>query len=267
MAKQPATDRTGRPDARVSGRRGAAGPAAERPCPAEDAAEACCRQRRSPQHERGRRRVDAILDAAGAILIEGGVEAFSVDAVAKRSGTSKSSMYHFFPDRDAIVRALAERHAAKLRALQDALPTTAEDWAGLTVEETVDRFMAPFRDYNAEHPDVIPCMRAAAHAGGDAAAREIDAITLQRAERLVGARAPHLTPAERRERAAALFAVKVGVLDTMSRLAPVATPAAMLRELREVLIGYLSRLEHADAARERPRAGGRRGARRATPTA
>lgn len=262
MAKPPATDRPARATraGTATSPRRTTPPAAD---VAEVSAEVCCQQWRAPQHERGRRRVDAILDAASAILIDGGVEALSVDAVAKRSGTSKSSMYHFFPDRDAIVRALADRHAANLRARHDFVTTKDEDWASLTVEETVDRFMAPFRDYNTEHPDVIPCMRAAAQAGDNAVCPELDAISLQRTERLVGARAPHLTPAERRERAAALFAVKVGVLDTMNRLAPVATPGSIIRELREVLIGYLTRLEQYDRTvveQQRSAGRGRRGA-------
>jgi len=82
---------------------------------------------------------------------------------------------------------------------------------------------------------------------------ELDAVALQRAERLIGARAPHLKPAERRARAAALFAVKVGVLDVMSRLAPVAPPAAVLRELRQVLLAYLTRMEDEDHRTSPPR--------------
>jgi AcrR family transcriptional regulator len=186
--------------------------------------------------------VDAILDAASAILCEGGLEALSVDAVAKRSETSKSSMYHFFPDRDAIVRALAERHAAKLQAHAGYATSDAVDWAALSVEETVDHYLQPFQRYSAEHPDVIPCMQAAARqaGGGSNAVAVLDVLALERAERVIAARAPHAKPAERRARAATLFAVTVGALGVMGRLGNAPPRAALMRELRRVLIGYLA---------------------------
>ena len=209
----------------------------------ERAAEDPCREWRAPQHERGRRRVDAILDAASAILRESGLEALSVDAVAKRSETSKSSMYHFFPDRDAIVRALAERHAAQLQAHAKFAPSESIDWARLSVEETVDHYLEPFQRYSAEHPDVIPCMRAAAQQAGVAGSSVVavlDALALERAERVIAARAPRAKPAERRARAATLFAVTVGALEVMARLGNAAPRATLMRELRRVLIGYLA---------------------------
>jgi AcrR family transcriptional regulator len=242
-------------------RRAAKAPAGARPAapepPACDAAGLeLCRQWRAPQHARGRRRVDAILDAASALLVEGGLAALSVDAVAKRSQTSKSSMYHFFPDRDAIVRALAERHVAAIATRGDFAGADAAEWARLTVAEAVDRYLEPFARYVAEHPDVLPCMRAAARVAGDTAAEAaLDALALERAERVVGARQPGATPAERRARAATLYAVTVGTMEVLARLRGGPPRATAVRELREVLIAYLVRLEPRSAAQ-----GARRGA-------
>ena len=200
-----------------------------------------CRQWRAPQHERGRRRVDAILDAASALLLEGGLAAVSVDAVAKRSQTSKSSMYHFFPDRDSIVRALAERHVATITDYDGFETADAAAWARLPVEQAVDRYLEPFVRYVADHPDVLPCMRAAARlSGGTAAEAALDALALGRAELVIGARQPGATPAERRARAATLYAVTVGTMEVMARLSGGPPRATALRELRQVLIAYLS---------------------------
>ena len=158
------------------------------------------RQGRAPQHERGRRRVDAILDAASALLVEGGLAAVSVDAVAKRSRTSKSSMYHFFPDRDAIVRALADRHVAAITATGEGFETVdAPSWARATVEQVVDRYIAQFARYVAAHPDVLLCMQAnAGLSGAESAEAGLEAMALKRAEFVGGARLPHARPAERR---------------------------------------------------------------------
>jgi AcrR family transcriptional regulator len=243
-----------RPRATVRGRTPPGDPAPMTLCDA--AGPELCRQWRAPQHERGRRRVDAILDAASALLVEGGLAALSVDAVAKRSGTSKSSMYHFFPDRDAIVRALADRHVATITDYEGFGAADASAWARLTVEETVDRYLEPFVRYVTEHPDVLPCMRAAARVAGDTAAEAVlDAMALERAERVIGARQPGAKPAERRARAATLYAITVGTMEVLSRLRGGPPRATALRELREVLIAYLVRLEPRSAAQ-----GARRGA-------
>lgn len=212
-----------------------------------------CRQWRAPQHERGRRRVDAILEAASALLLEGGLAALSVDAVAKRSHTSKSSMYHFFPDRDAIVRALADRHAATFAGYAGFGNADAAAWERLTVEETVDQYLAPFVRYVADHPDVLPCMRAAARVSdGTTAEAVLDAMALERAELVIRARLPEAKPAERRARAATLYAVTVGTMEVMSRLNGGPPLKAGMRELRQVLIGYLDLLGRCGASGRAP---------------
>src|SRR3954463_6025098 len=71
---------------------------------------------RVPRQERGQRRIDAILDAAAALIGEVGTEAVTVRALGARAGASKGSMSHFFPARESVFRALAERHVAALRA-------------------------------------------------------------------------------------------------------------------------------------------------------
>lgn len=74
-------------------------------------------QRRAPVQARGERRVDAILDAAAALIAEVGYEEITLRAVAKRSGAAIGSIYHFFPDKEALVNALLERVLAGIREL------------------------------------------------------------------------------------------------------------------------------------------------------
>src|SRR5687768_3941077 len=52
---------------------------------------------RAPRQERGRRRVDEILDAAEALIAEVGPAAVSIQELARRAGASVGSIYHFFP--------------------------------------------------------------------------------------------------------------------------------------------------------------------------
>lgn len=62
-----------------------------------------------------------ILDAAWALLKEHGPKGLSTRAIAGVVGVSAMALYTYFPNRGAILRALAERHLVGLRARQRAL--------------------------------------------------------------------------------------------------------------------------------------------------
>jgi AcrR family transcriptional regulator len=64
---------------------------------------------RTPQQDRGQRRVDEILDAAEAVVLETGWDGATTQAIADRAGSSMGSLFHFFPTRDAILVALGRR--------------------------------------------------------------------------------------------------------------------------------------------------------------
>jgi AcrR family transcriptional regulator len=205
------------------------------------ALEESCRERRAPSHARGRQRVDAILDAASAIIAERGLTELTVEGIARRSETSKSSMYHFFPDLEAVIEALIERHSQTLRASEE-LRQEAVDWAEMTTEEAVVRFLEPMHTYIGEHPDFIPLLQAIGRARGATLLSEVDALQVARAERLVAARAPGSTPAQRRARGAAIVGMVVGVCQLSSRQSP-SVSTGMAREMKRALLAYLDSLE------------------------
>ncbi|TPJ73746.1 TetR/AcrR family transcriptional regulator [Mesorhizobium sp. B2-7-1] len=72
--------------------------------------------RRSPSQQRSRERVERMLAAASALIAEQGSDAMRMGEVAERAGVSIGSLYQFFPDKRAIVWALAERYTAESQA-------------------------------------------------------------------------------------------------------------------------------------------------------
>jgi AcrR family transcriptional regulator len=68
------------------------------------------RLRRLPQQQRSREKLRRVLDAAEDILAREGAEAFTTVHVAEAAGISVGSLYRYFPDKDAIVEALAVRY-------------------------------------------------------------------------------------------------------------------------------------------------------------
>lgn len=68
--------------------------------------------RRSRHREEARR---AILDATEAILVEDGLEQFSIRKLATRCGYTAPTIYHYFRDKDGLIDALLEERFSRLR--------------------------------------------------------------------------------------------------------------------------------------------------------
>ncbi|MFC0511765.1 TetR/AcrR family transcriptional regulator [Asaia spathodeae] len=63
----------------------------------------------APKRQRGRERVARILDAAGALFLEKGVDGATMTEIAARSGTAIGSLYRFFPTKESLSLTLLER--------------------------------------------------------------------------------------------------------------------------------------------------------------
>ena len=73
-------------------------------------------KRRIPRQTRAAETVSAILEAAAQVLEAGGPAAFTTNAVAERAGVSIGTLYQYFADKQAMVRALAEREMRRTLA-------------------------------------------------------------------------------------------------------------------------------------------------------
>lgn len=61
------------------------------------------------------KRVQQILDATAEIIAEKGSAGLSITGIAKRAGITAGSMYQYFPNKEAIVYALAEHYLSQIR--------------------------------------------------------------------------------------------------------------------------------------------------------
>jgi AcrR family transcriptional regulator len=72
--------------------------------------------RKLPRQARSRASYDAILGGCARVLERGGYESLTTNGVAEAAGVGIGTLYDFFPNRDAIVVALAEQRLARLAA-------------------------------------------------------------------------------------------------------------------------------------------------------
>lgn len=66
--------------------------------------------RRRPRQERGRQRVAQLLDAAEELFGVLGYEAATTNQIAAQAGVPIGSLYQYFPNKEAILHAVAERY-------------------------------------------------------------------------------------------------------------------------------------------------------------
>ncbi|ATN33190.1 hypothetical protein ACO34A_05160 [Rhizobium sp. ACO-34A] len=68
--------------------------------------------RKKPQQERSIQRLDAIMEAAVDLIAVHGVADLRMTDIAARAGVPIGSLYQFFPEKAAIIRAFHDRHTA-----------------------------------------------------------------------------------------------------------------------------------------------------------
>ena len=96
-------------------------------------------QRRSPLRAKLRETVsEAILDAAEAVAVEGGIEAATAAAIASRAGVAVGTLYNYFTDRDAILSTLFKTRRSEILP---ALAASAERDAELPFEERLRAYV------------------------------------------------------------------------------------------------------------------------------
>ncbi len=86
--------------------------------------------RRSPSQQRSKDKIGFVLEAAAQLLESGSEAGFNTNAIAERAGVSIGGLYRYFPDKAAVLRALADREiAAHHQAMRDILANRPEGLA------------------------------------------------------------------------------------------------------------------------------------------
>ena len=105
------------------------------------------RTAKTPNQDRGHRRVQLLLDTAADLVLIHGPEGLRMDMVAKQAATSPGSLYQFFPNRAALLTALMERYGKAISALAQDIVHEQTARPSNSTAEAASRFLAPFLDF------------------------------------------------------------------------------------------------------------------------
>jgi AcrR family transcriptional regulator len=106
--------------------------------------------RRQPRQARSQERVSQILDVAEQMFIAEGYNATTTNAIATRAKVPIGSLYQFFPDKAAIVQALAMRYMDQLH--QRFAVLDAGEVSKLLLSEYVDQMIDVTDQFFTDYP-------------------------------------------------------------------------------------------------------------------
>ena len=150
-------------------------------------------RRGARRQQRGLQRQVEILEAAALVFDEAGYGDATTNAIAAKAGISPGSLYQFFPNKEAIANALAQRYTQELHDLWDSSFTP--ELIALPLDRLVDVLVDSMLTFDKERPgfstlffgeDTSPQLAAMGH--------ELHDGIIERFARLVGARNPKLPP-------------------------------------------------------------------------
>jgi AcrR family transcriptional regulator len=107
--------------------------------------------RKAPKQRRSRATVDAILTATAQVLVERGYDKATTNVIAKRAGVSIGSLYQYFPNKEALVTALCQRHSEHVcEQISTRLATTHDLPLPLALRGLIKLLLA----HHAEEPEL-----------------------------------------------------------------------------------------------------------------
>src|SRR5215472_16919661 len=197
------------------------------------------------RQERGKKRMAALLRAAGQVFAEVGYENTTTNAIAARAGVSPGTLYQFFSNKQAIAEALANEYAAKNQALHESVFDLSA--AGLPLHDLIDRLVGPFLEFRRNAPGFDTLFV------GSVVSRElagrIHALHQQMQQRianLIRMREPHLTAKSVQRAAETAVQIVKGMLPLALDGSPKQRKVGE-RELKLVLERYLAPLDRVES--------------------
>lgn len=200
--------------------------------------------RRSPRQERGRQRVALLLDTAEELFGESGYEATTTNQIAARAGVPIGSLYQFFPNKEAIVSAVAARYQESAgEALDAALGAEAATLDPAELAARVLGAMVGFGTSRMAFTRIVLQTGASPHLAGVAAG--LMTMASRRLEAVLAARTPALPAPERP------LAARVAMTAVMALLALATAEkphghehvAAIIAEAEQLLGAYLAAID------------------------
>ncbi|WP_050451822.1 TetR/AcrR family transcriptional regulator [Candidatus Burkholderia verschuerenii] len=195
--------------------------------------------RKQPRQARSQATVDAIFEATIQVLLAEGLPKLTTIKVAERAGVSVGSLYQYYPQKQALLFALLQRH---LTAVSDTLVQAAESAHGAPLATMVSTIVGAFVKAKTRNVDASRALYGvAAELDSRGFVREIEA----RNQAAFAAMLASASDVEFRDIATASFMFTAALVGPTRMLLEGHASPATIRKLRgqveSLCLGYLER--------------------------
>jgi AcrR family transcriptional regulator len=187
----------------------------------------------APKRQRGRLRVDAIMQAGAALFAEKGFDAATMTEIAARSGTAIGSLYRFFPTKETLADALVVHYGELLFEGLDGIISGSGRLSG---EQLADALVDLMLELRQDRTVAIALVDRQEDAPGRRTALRIGAV--ERIAKALRAQNGRLTEVK----AAAMAPVLLHLLKSVPAIAALDDPASdrMIAEVRKMAGIYIA---------------------------
>ena len=195
--------------------------------------------RRKPQQARSQERVDRILNVAEQMFIEAGYQATTTRAIASRAEIPVGSLYQFFPDKAAILKALAARYIEQEKQIFADLH--AEEAIALPLSVYVERVLDTYDRFYTANPGYRVVFEQLFKATPEipiSMYEEMEVPLTAELQKFLARRKPSLDPAQC-ELVATISVEVVGTLQWLSLHRDEAFRTKVVGETKKLILGYL----------------------------
>lgn len=112
-----------------------------------------------PRQKRAIETYERVLDVAARLLEEEGVERISTNLIAEKAEITPPTLYRYFPNKYAVLRALGDRLMQEQNAIFESFLADAGDSIESQIEGTYESLMETLR-VTEQHPGGLSIMRA-----------------------------------------------------------------------------------------------------------
>ena len=199
--------------------------------------------RKSPVQARSMASVDAILEATIQVLLAVGKDRLTTTRVAQRAGVSVGTLYQYFPNKSALLKAVLERH---LDGVAEAVDNVCREQKGSSLTEMGAALVRAFLAAKMRHVQSSAAMYAvSSDFDGQKIRRQMSArITKAIVGMLLSAREPY-----GRDVQLAASVLQGALAGVSQRLLESPAPEKHVDEIREEMIVFVTAYLGAGAAR------------------
>jgi len=194
--------------------------------------------RAKPKQKRGQQRVDAILNAASEVFAEVGYDQATTIMIAARADTSVGSLYQFFANKEAILKALVDRYVASASEVFASMEV--EEYPNMTLEQSIRATLVPLKAFLQDNQDFQVIFSSSIGSTFVAEAiREMDEAFLARNDAATARARPNLSAHDRRKYSLVCMMIMKGLL-VLAQPSGELTLDEVFEELEAVYLRYLT---------------------------